>query len=289
MQNEPSMHLCLLAHCISVPSSPPPLTHSELFIPLNDLDRLLGQLSEGQFKFCLPNAVPSEAPKTCSFTFDDGYVNNTHFLSLAEKYRLPFVLFVNSINIEQQLPFLWDANMMTSVSWRFWSDDYREAYRSLDPSTVKRLLADDNHRPFRLSELQAFSANKWAHLALHTHSHQPLVGCHIHQTATELNTNLKFLQPFPRALTRDLALPCGLYTRQTTRHLLNNKIVDRIYTIDGGKMDLNKSFVSRISLINPLMGGDLMSQIKKACSWRAKLRKQIVRICYSSLLQNRFG
>ena len=61
--------------------------------------RLLCQLAEYKFLFCLPNATPPEAPKTCSFTFDDGYANNVQFLSLAEKHRLPFVLFVNSINM----------------------------------------------------------------------------------------------------------------------------------------------------------------------------------------------
>ena len=286
MRDKPPMHLCLLVHCLTVPSSRPPLAHSELFIPLANLDELLGQLSDEQFHFCLPGTAPSQARKTCSFTFDDGYANNQLFLSLAEKYQLPFILFLSSINIAEQLPFIWDVASLTQGRERRWAEDYRSAYRCLDQSVAQRLLHDENHRPFTLAELHAFSASRWTHLALHTHSHQPLVGRFFAQAALELEENSRFLSQFPRVLKRDLALPSGFYTPWSANKLL--KMVDRLYTIDGGGTTQSSSIINRVSLINPQIGGDLMSQIKKSFFWRFKLRRQIANFRYSAPLLNRF-
>ncbi len=286
MRDEPPVHLCLLAHCISAPSSRPPLTHSELFIPLACLDELFEQLADEQFHFCLPGNAAPEVRKTCSFTFDDGYANNILFLPLADKYQLPFILFLSSINITEQLPFLWDVASLTQSHGIRLVDDYRSAYARLDQSVVQKLLHDENHRPFTLAELQEFSASRWTHLALHTHSHQVLVGRFLAQAAMELEENSRFLSQFPRSLTRDLALPCGLYTPGSANKLL--KLVDRLYTIDGGGTTQNSSIIHRVSLINPQIGGDLMSQIKKSFSWRAKLRRKVVNFRYSAPLLNRF-
>ena len=286
MRGEPPMHLCLLAHGLTVPSSGPPLAHPELFIPLADVDELLGQLADEHFQFVLPGDAAPEARRTCSFTFDDGYANNALFLTLAAKYALPFVLFVSSINIAEQLPFLWDAASLARTRWRHWADDYRQAYRDLDPHAARRLLGDENHRPFTPEELRAFSGDRWTHLALHTHSHQPLVGRFLARAAQELEENVRFLSQFPRVLLRDLALPCGLYTPLTARRLLNG-LVDRIYTTVGGGATRAGPIVHRISLISPGIGGSLMSQIETSFSWKVKLRRQIAIFRYSASPLNR--
>lgn len=285
MLDSPPVHLCLLAHCVA--SSRAPLVHPELFIPLADLDRLLERLAEKKFLFCLPNALPQNAPKTCSFTFDDGYANNWRFLPLAEKYGLPFVLFLSSLNIAEQLPFLWDAASLAGGPRKPLAEDYREAYRHLDEQAARKLLGDDNHRPFKMAELQKFSANKWAHLALHTHCHQPLVGRFVARAAAEVAENASFLVQFPRALVRDLAFPSGLYMPSTARMLLNGP-VDRVYTVDGGGTEPDSSVVHRISLLNPQVGGDLLSQIDASFSLRARLRRKVVNFRYSAPMLNRF-
>lgn len=280
------VHLCLLAHSISAASSSPPLTHPELFIPLACLDELLEQLAGEQFHFCLPGNAASEARKTCSFTFDDGYANNMLFLPLADKYKLPFMLFLSSINITEQLPFLWDIASLTQGNKIRLVDDYRSAYAGLDPSVIQRLLHDENHRPFTLAELHEFTASRWTHLALHTHSHQVLVGRFLAQAAMELEENSRFISQFPRSLMRDLALPCGLHTVGSVNQLL--KLVDRVYTIEGGGVGQNPSIIHRVSLTNPQIGGSLMSQIEKSFSWRTKLRRKVVNFRYSAPLLNRF-
>jgi len=279
------VRLNLLAHGLATRTSPPPQAHPELLIQVEDLDDLLDQLANEQFQFVLPNEPPPSG-HTCSVTFDDGYANNALFLPIAERYRIPFVLFVSSLNIEQQLPYLWDAKAVSGDgAWRHWSDDYREAYRHLTPETVRRLLGDENHRPFTVNELRAFADNQWTHLALHTHSHQPLVGRFLATAAQEIEENRRFLSGFPRVLPRDLALPCGLYTPWTGKHLLNG-LVDRIYTCDGGASTPGEDMVHRISLVSPTVRGSLISQVRRAFEWKVWLRRQVANIRYSNKVLN---
>jgi len=287
MKGNLTMNLCLLAHCLSVPTSTPPLTHPELFIPLGDVEELLEQLAAEQFEFCLPGSESPASRKTCSFTFDDGYANNLHFLPLAEKFQLPFVLFLSSINIAEQLPFLWDIESLTRSQWRFWEEDYRSAYRSVDAGAKEKLLQDENHRPLTLAEMQTLSENCWAHFGLHTHSHQPLVGRFLAQAALEITENSRFLAKYPRVLNRDLALPCGFYTHWTAKYLLKN-LVDRVYTVDGGATRPGSPFIHRVTLVNPTIGGDLRSQISNSFSRGVKLRRKMVNLRYSLPLLSRF-
>lgn len=273
-------HLSLVAHCLTAPGAPLPRVHPELFISVAAVDQLLAQLADAHFRFVLPGAAQVGPGKTCSFTFDDGYANNRLFLPMAEKYRLPVVLFVNSLNIANQLPFLWDALSLAGAAWKPWFHDYRQAYSRLDSTIAETLLADDNHRPFTLSEFEAFAENPWVSLALHTHHHQPLVGKFLTRAEEELEANAKFLRPFPRVLSRDLALPGGLYTPWTAMRL--RRLVDRIYTIDGGGVSPGAQMVHRISLINPQLGGSLISQITRSFDWRVKLRRKVANVRYSA-------
>lgn len=285
MNRQGPMHLCLLVHCLTDPSSTTPLTHEELFIPVADVDALLSELASEGFAFGLPEDAGAGTPKLCSFTFDDGYANNALFLPLAEKYQLPFILFVSSLNIAEQRPFIWDAAGLSGISWRHWSADYRQMYARIDPAVNARLMSDANHRPFTVDELQVFAANPWTRLALHTHSHQPLVGRFLASAPAELSANLEFLRAFPHVMPRDLALPCGLYTPFTSRRLMQERLA-RIYTIDGGDAGAGERLIHRISLVNPQVGGSLMSQVRRSFEWPVRMRRKIANIRYSSRLLN---
>ena len=281
------VHLCLVAHCLSTPVSEKPQAHPELFLQGQDLSDLLDELANDGFRFVLPTEPDAAGQNTCSVTFDDGYANNAMFLPIAERFGVPFVLFVASLNIAQQLPFLWDAKSVAGEKgWRHWSDDYREAYRGLADDVVQRLLGDDNHRPFTMTEFETFAAHPLTHLALHTHSHQPPVGRFLSGVAREIEENQQFLRPFPRTLLRDLALPCGLYTPWTGRRILATG-VDRIYTCDGGGAQHGGPIIHRISLVSPSVRGSLMTQVRRALAWQVRLRRQVANFRYSSTLLNR--
>lgn len=281
-------HICLLIHCLKKDFNEKVLVHEELFIHLKDIEDMLNALAKAGYKFTLPMKVERKDVPTCSLTFDDGYFNNSYFLDLADKYAVPFVLFVTSFNIRSQIPFLWDVWEATRSDKLHLSHiDYREFYEHLEANRERQegLMLNDNHRPFNDRELGAFACHPFAHLALHTHTHQPLIGKYTRDMHATLEENVSYLKNFMNPLLTDLSLPCGLYTNSTLKILL--KRFKRIYTINGGGFSASDRVINRISLVNPIVGGDLMTQIKKSFKWTSIARRKIVNIRYSNNLFSR--
>jgi hypothetical protein len=265
-------HICLVLHCLRQTEAAPDV-HPELSIPLSELEALILELKQQNFEFCLPQDAKNYSGKTCSFTFDDGYFNNQLFLKLAERYKIPFILFVSSYNIINKIPFIWDYMMNKKIQeWGFAKKDYRNIYSEIAKSDFQSLMTE-NHRPFTPEELLSFNQNTFAYLGLHTHSHQPLVGRFIDNAQFELEENRQFLKSYPKALLQDLALPNGLYDRKTLNILRGS--CSRSYTIRGGGFSPDSNIISRISLINSTYGGKLITQIEKSFSVKRKLLRII--------------
>lgn len=276
-------NLCLLVHCLR--SDTPCSVNRELFIDPEDLEDLVINLQKQGYRFVLPTAEAPQGAPICSFTFDDGYFNNRLFLNLAEKYNIPFILFVVSYNISHEIPFIWDIwNATRKEKWRFSSVDYENFYDNLGKAE-KNLLYNDAYRPFTECELEKFASHPLVHLGLHTHTHQPLVGRFAAGMDLEVTKNLSFLKRFPQVLEGDLSLPCGLYTHATQKMLL--KRFQRIYTIDGGGVFPSDRIIHRISLVNPEIGGPLVAQIARSFRWKTRLRRKLANIRYSHPLTYR--
>lgn len=272
-------NICLALHCIRQNNGIAPVVHNELFINLDDLEMLIDSLKTLGYSFLLPKDVGRTSQPTCSITFDDGYFNNMQFLPVAERYNIPFILFVSSYNIDKQVPFLWDiaAKRKPQVNPTF-SINYRRFYENLDEQDVS-LLKDDNYRPFTMDEFNKFSAHSLVYLAAHGHTHQPLIrGCQ-HLVEAEIAENKRFLSAYPNFLSRDFALPCGLYTSHVKRKLLLS--FDRIYTINGGGLSQQDRIINRISLVNPSIGGDLLDQVHTSFSFMSNVRRRAVNYYYS--------
>lgn len=275
--------ICLLIHCLYNDDSPKIISHPELFIHISEVEKLFDYLKNQGYKFCLPEDSGKIKGKTCSMTFDDGYFNNQLFLPLAEKYKIPFILFVNSLNILEQKPFIWDVDYQLRSSDVILSRNYSESYKTLNIISSSSLMSNSNHKPFSIDEFREFSSNSFTYLGLHTHSHQILINKYHFNINQELELNSNFLSSYPSFLKKDLALPCGLVSKSVLSRL--NTIYDRIYTIDGGSsnpsMYCKKSKISRISLVNPLLNGDLLDQIVKSNTIKSKIKRKLVNFRYS--------
>ena len=280
-------HICLLIHSLMRDGSPEPLAHRELFIRINDVERMIMSLRDRGYRFVLPMNAGNVLDPTCSVTFDDGYYNNTYFLDIAEKYNVPFIVFVNSYNIIHQTPFIWDIWEKMGKNGRIIANDYEEMYNSLRPEEKRDLLKCDIHRPFTVEELEDFVSHPLCHLAPHTHTHQTLIGRHAKKLDSELEKNISFLSVFQRCLLDDFSLPCGLHSPAIRRKIL--KRFKRIYTIDGGEFSLKDRIIGRISLVSPDMEGDLLFQIQRSFRWRSRLLRKSLTIFYSNPIFNRIA
>jgi len=269
-------------HCIRDKSAPEPIAHRELFIHISEVETLIRNLKQEGYRFALPGDIGQSDGLVCSLTFDDGYFNNRYFLEVAEKYGVPFILFLTSYNVIHQIPFIWDIWEATRTEkWRTSSADYRNLYENLNPNE-KNLLNNDSHRPFTQEELDAFAAHPFVYLAPHGHTHQPMVGNYLEVMDAEIDNNLDFLSRYANILKKDFSLPCGLYTGRVKKRLLAH--FERIYTIDGGDFLPGDRVIHRISLINPDFGGPLMEQIKRSFGIKSRLLRKAINIRYSSSL-----
>ncbi len=280
-------NLCLCLHCIRSDRDPEPKAHRELFLPPGELEALFASLRDEGYRFALPGESEAGDGPVCCVTFDDGYCNTRHFLETAEKFGIPFILFLNSYNVAHQVPFIWDIWEATRREpWPVSSVSYRRLYESLTPDE-KTLLATDTHRPFAPEELEAFAAHPLVHLAPHGHTHQPLVGRYLEKAGIELDENLTFLERYERVLREDFSLPCGLYTRRLTRSLLAR--FKRIYTIDGGGFSPKDRVIHRISLVHPDYGGPLREQIRNSFGVKSRLMRKAQNLRYSNRLLSRLS
>jgi hypothetical protein len=279
-------NLCLVIHCILDKRSPAPQVHPELFIPLADVQELLICLKAEGYCFKLPGNIGRSDGPVCSLTFDDGYFNNSYFLEVAQKYDIPFILFLTSYNVIHQVSFIWDIWKATRAEkWPISSADYSKLYENLNRNE-RDLLSQDNHRPFTQDELDAFADHPLVYLAPHGHTHQPVVGEYIGSMNTEVDKNLAFLSRYRNTLEEDFSLPCGLGMESVRNKLLTR--FERIYTIDGGDFLPGDRVIHRISLINPYFGGPLREQIRRSFGIKSRLLRKAVNIRYSSSLFYRF-
>ncbi|GEM_PF-1803884 len=273
----PTHHLCLLIHCLDRGNLKDVKTHRELFIRVKEVEKLIESLKDRGYNFALPGQIKEKDTPSCSFTFDDGYFNNSYFLELAEKYEIPFILFANSYNIIHEIPFLWDISELNKTKLTS-AAPYKKLYENLSLAE-KNCLKNDEHRPFNKEELGKFARHPCVYIAPHTHTHQPLVGKYLENLDSELDENISFLSQFPKFLQNDFSLPCGFYTSGTIKRL--KKRFERIYTINGGGCNSGDTLVNRVSLVNPEYRGDLMLQVDNSFKWASRIKRKLANFRYS--------
>lgn len=248
-------HLSLLIHCLCDKNEKSqPIANHELYIQIDDLESFIQNKIQEGYKFCLPFEAYQYPGPSLSFSFDDGQLNNKLFLPLAEKYKIPFIVFISSYYSQNQEPFPWDLSIVKDK---------------------KTLMTQEGHKPFSAEELKKVMECKWMYVAPHGHTHKPFNHLSSQEMSTEIEKNLAFLENFPRVLRDDFAFPNGHFTSQSLKWVLRH--FKRAYTIEGAKASTSE-LIHRVSLINPKYGGDFEKQINRTKSLRFRLARKYVRI-----------
>lgn len=264
-------HIVLTFHCLRQNHSQQPPFHPELHIPVSEIEELILQLRERKYRFCWPSDVLSSSradERTCSITFDDGYANNLLFLPIAEKYRVPFTVFVASFNIANQKPFVWDYKACTAEPWSFDRDSYADLYGKMTQDAIDPLMTD-TYRPLRIAELQRLAASPLVRIGLHTDIHQPFVSDSVTFFEEEISRNIQLLTnwlPGEQPSTQDFAFPNGLYSG--TAMTWARSRFERVYTIDPYPLAGASKVIGRISIVSIPGRRTLMEQIERGYSLR---------------------
>ena len=206
--------------------------NQEMFININEIKKLIKFLKNKGFKFIFCNEYINNE-KTCSISFDDGYSGINEFDNFSQEYSIPYTIFLNSYNILNNTPFIWDSYKLQYKKNFDFLSDYKKGYESINNKTLSKLKDSKIYMPLSLEDIVKLDQNPLIKFSLHTHFHQVLMGKHFMKYNEEINKNINFFKNCTNSDIRSIALPCGLYDKKLIDKLSLN--FSKIFTIDGGE------------------------------------------------------
>tara|TARA_A100001015_G_scaffold200702_1_gene224083 strand:- start:416 stop:1270 length:855 start_codon:yes stop_codon:yes gene_type:complete len=252
--------------------------NKEMFIDIYEIKELVKFLVKKNFKFISCNEKIN-SPKTCSISFDDGYSGIKKFDDVSKEYSIPYTVFLNSYNILNNSPFIWDIYKYTFGKDFDFLSDYKKEYSKINPITFSEIKKNKIYMPLTFEDILKLDKNSLVKFSLHTHHHQVLMGNNFEKYNEEIIKNISFLKNFKNSDYKSIALPCGFYDQKLLKKLRDN--FDKIFTINGGIAE-NKKIVNRISLLNT-KNLSLLDQIEYFKSNLYIFRRYLVNKKYSLL------
>jgi len=273
--NKKKMNISLLFHGIEYDKNKAEI-NCEMFIDIFEIKKLIIFLKKKNFKFIFCNEfINSE--KTCSISFDDGYSGVKEFDDFSIEHSIPYTLFLNSYNIINNSPFIWDLYKLQNKKNFNFLLDYKKNYSLINKKIISSLKKKKIYMPLNTNDILRLDKNPFVKFSLHTHFHQVLIGSFFKKYNEEISKNIEFLNNYTKSDVKSIALPCGLYDANLIDKLQNN--FNKIFTINGG-VAKNQKIVNRISLINPLKIS-LLDQIEYFLSNKFIIKRYLVNKKYS--------
>jgi peptidoglycan/xylan/chitin deacetylase (PgdA/CDA1 family) len=220
--------------------------NKEMFVNICEIEKLVKFLIKKNFKFLFCNEKINNA-KTCSISFDDGYSGIKKFDEFSKEHYVPYTIFLNSYNILNNSPFIWDIYKYTFGKDFDFLCDYKKEYRKISPGAVSEIAKNKIYMPLTSEDIFILDKNPLVKFSLHTHYHQVLMGNNFEKYNEEITENISFLQNYKNSDYKAIALPCGFYDQKLLEKLSDN--FDKIFTINGG-IAKDQKIVNRISLVN---------------------------------------
>jgi peptidoglycan/xylan/chitin deacetylase (PgdA/CDA1 family) len=179
-------------------------------------------------------------------TFDDGYADNIiNALPLLEKYQIPAVIFVTTLNSNTKDEFWWDRLIFdySACDEVFSIPNLKEkvlksvdTYKTIADQVYKLTNEDKKHwflefekinqisfspreefRSLTNSELKLLSEHPLIELGIHTHNHYSLGSLTAQEQKKELLYSIKKLNELTTKNVKYLALPHGSYNEETLK------------------------------------------------------------------------
>ena len=228
-----------------------------MFVSLDDFRALRNQLVDRGYQFA---TVEDPAQKTVSVTFDDGYRNNLLFRELSEEFGIPYVVFVSVYYALSGNDYPWMVQGELAYE-EMHKVDYVELERNGKLASTGSRVDPMNH-PMDLDGLKKLLEDQHAELGCHGYFHQPLSKKFDHYLADEQEMAMSALGENLGLTPRYFALANGQYTKSVISRLLQG--FQKVFTIEGMPYSTGDKLIHRMSLINPNIGGPLISQIDRS-------------------------
>jgi peptidoglycan/xylan/chitin deacetylase (PgdA/CDA1 family) len=200
------------------------------------------------------------ADDTVSITFDDGYANNLLFTTLAEEYKIPFVVFVSAYYTQTGEGFPWMKSSGQSYDEMHRFDYY--SHHSARGEGAVITLDTSPERPMTYEELATMNGSDLMEIGCHGYYHQPLSKEYEEYTDPERSRSMAVFDDHLGVRPRYYALANGMYTKRVVRELLQN--FSKVFTIDGTAYRPKNKVVHRLSLTSPNTSPPLIDQVDKS-------------------------
>lgn len=262
------MKLCLCFHCLCESYDKVSGEAQELFVSLPDMKELIEVLLGRGYRF---TTVDDPADNTVTITLDDGYHNNLLFGELAQRYNIPYVVFVSTYYTQSGAGFPWLSAESQSYAQMYQFDYYAHHERADGNPSPPRDTSP--HRPLTFDELSKLASTGLAEIGCHGHYHQPLSKAFENYLNQEQTLALSALNDGLGTKPRYYALANGMYTGPVVRDLL--KTFAKVFTIDGLPYRAKDRVVHRISLTSPSVSASLIEQIDTATFFPRRVKRNL--------------
>ena len=264
------MKLCLAFHCLCESYEQASQSGRELFVSLDDMSQMIEEMLRRGYLF---TPLDDPAPKTVTITFDDGYYNNLLFKDLAQRYDIPYLVFISSYYAQSGQGYPWLEVDGASYEGMHDFDYYEHFALNEDDSSRQLNPASGDQRPMDYDDLKNMLGDGLSEIGCHGYYHQPLSEKYQERIQSERDLGFNVLRENLDISPRYYALANGMYTRPVIKQLLDT--FDKVLTIDGRPFGKRQRVVHRMTLINPQIAGPLVGQIDKNLNPARQLKRAV--------------
>ena len=160
----------------------------QTWVTLDQFQKFVEYYLNNDYEFISPNDILKGLDGRKQYvmiTFDDGYYNNKHVLTILKKYKIPAVFFLSSQNIEHNKCFWWDVLYRERIKTGKSKKEILKELNYLKTKTNEKIEEhliekvgiksfkpkSDIDRPFKINELKDFSKEKYVFIGNHTKNH----------------------------------------------------------------------------------------------------------------------
>lgn len=207
------------------------LVDPRLFISIEDFCQLLEYSLDKNYTFVSPNDILKglNNDKNCILiTFDDGYFNNKHVLSILRKYEIPAYFFISTNHVKYNKSFWWDVLYREGIRHNMSIKQITKIKKQIKLETsekCEKYLMDfygkeafkpisDIDRPFTPSELKEFSKEKLVFLGNHTSNHNILSRYSLKECNSLILSSQRDIYDFTGITPIAISYPDGIYSKE---------------------------------------------------------------------------
>ncbi|VVB59242.1 Polysaccharide deacetylase [uncultured archaeon] len=203
----------------------------KLFISIENFSKFLEYSIDKDYTFISPNDILKGLDNTKNYillTFDDGYYNNKHVLSILRKYKIPACFFISTKHVKYNKPFWWDVLYREGIKNNL---SIKQIVKMKDQMKIKtsekceEYLIDlfgyealepvsDIDRPFSPSELKEFSEDRLIFLGNHTCNHNILSSYSSKERNSLILYSQRDIYDFTGITPLAISYPDGVYSKE---------------------------------------------------------------------------